>query len=839
MGLGREFRLPRDVRPLRYDLRFDLDLASWTFAGSETIRIVLDRARREVYLHSVELDVRSARAKAAGGDIALAVSPDLEAEAIVLRAEGDLGPGELDLRLDFRGPIRDDLKAIYRSTLGDQRIAATQLAPADARRAFPCFDEPEFKARFALELSGPYDAAAVANMPLEASDAVADGRRRWRFKETPPISSYLVAFCVGSIEATEPVVTKAGTPCRVWLPRGLANDGIYARDIERESLDWLEAYTAIPYPYEKMDGIGLPDFSAGAMENPGAVTYRLSVLAADPAKATVSRLKQTFEYVAHELTHMWWGDLVTFAWWDDIWLNESFATIIGFKCVASCRPQWRVWRDFILQAIRAFELDALASTHGIHSDAKTVDDAWQRFDAISYEKGASVLRMLEGYLGDDVFRDGVRIYLRRHYEANAIAADFWRALDEASGADVTRIARAWITEPGHPLVECRREGDAIVLSQRRFFLDPAQRSEQRWPIPMVLRIDGVERPTLVDARETRVRAARASWLVPNARALGFYRFALDESLYAALLQHIGELAPEERVNLVDNQWALARAGVRDITTFMRLLGVLAGETDRVVLGALYERLRWIASYALADADRAAFGALVKRLFEPSLRRLGYDPRPNDTEDDRELRPIAISALGLVAEDPATVAEARRRIEGHLDGRRVDKDVVLAFASVAAAHGDVALHRRYLAHRKNVSLSDVQEEQRFMYALAPFRDQHAIAANVTALVDGTIRDQDVSLLLRELVRVPAGRPAYVRLVRERWDRFAPLEGSIRNDVLVSLAKCTDPTLASDVEAFLRSRNEPDMRENAGRALESLRLDAAASRRIRDELRAALR
>ncbi|HYY55401.1 MAG TPA: ERAP1-like C-terminal domain-containing protein, partial [Candidatus Dormibacteraeota bacterium] len=292
-------------------------------------------------------------------------------------------------------------------------------------------------------------------------------------------------------------------------------------------------------------------------------------------------------------------------------------------------------------------------------------------------------------------------------------------------------------------------------------------------------------------------------------------------------------------SLVDDQWALVRAGVRPVSTFLRLLDALDGEEDRVVLSAVYERLRWIHSYVLSEAERAGFAALVTRLFRPQLERLGYDARPNEGEDDRQLRPIVIGALGVLAGDEQTVTEARRRIDGHLDGRPLDTDVILAFAGVAAAHGDVDLQRRYLAHRKHVSLTDVQEEQRFMFALAPFRDAKAVEVNVAALLDGTIRDQDVSLLLRELVRVPAGRPAYARAIRDRWDRFAPLEASIRNDVLASLAKCIDPALATDNEKFLRARTEPDMRENAGRALESLRLDAASAARIRDELRAALR
>jgi len=588
-----------------------------------------------------------------------------------------------------------------------------------------------------------------------------------------------------------------------------------------------------------MDGIGLPDFSAGAMENPAAITYRLRVLAADPENASTAQLKQTFEYIAHEVTHMWWGDLVTFAWWDDIWLNEAFATFVGHKCNEASRPHWRFWRDFILQVVVGFELDALASTHAIHSEAPTVDEAWQRFDAVSYQKGAGVLRMLEGFIGADAFREGVHLYLTQHYESNATAADFWRALDDASRADVTRIADVWINEPGHPLVECRRDVDAVVLSQRRFYFDAALTSDQRWPIPMVLTVDGHERRVLFDTSELRLPIGKDSWLFPTAHGIGFYRFVLDDALFAALLPHVRSLEPEERLVLLDNQWALVRAGVCPVATYVALLRALRGESDRAVLTAVYERLLWIWSHALPDAERERFAALVCDVFGPQLDRLGWDPRPNETDDDRQLRPIAINALGVVAGDAAAVAEARRRIEGHLNGRPADHNLILAFANVAAAHGDAALHARYYAHRQKVALSDVQEEQRFMYALALFRDERAIAANVTALLDGSIRDQDVMLLLRELMRVPAGRPAYSRAIRERWDRFAPLEGSIRNDVLMSLSRSTDRALVRDAEAFLRQRTEPDMREHAQRDLERLRLDAAAAARIATELPAALR
>ncbi|MGH2452060.1 MAG: M1 family metallopeptidase, partial [Candidatus Limnocylindria bacterium] len=647
-----DFRLSKGVRPRRYELRFELDLEAWRFTGRGRIAVRLDRAAREITLHALE--IRIGRAGVDGGPGATEIAYDTDSQTATLRFAEDLPPGEHALALEWSGEIRETLRGLYRSTRPGERYAATQFEAADARRAFPCFDEPEFKARFALELVHDRSLTAVANAPIAASEDLPDGRRHTRFAETPPISTYLFAFTVGPYDATPEARTRTGVPVRVWLPRGMAQRGIYARDAHVSSLEWLEEYTAIPYAYTKVDAIGIPDFEAGAMENPGAITYRTRLLDADRDTATTATLKSVFSVAAHELTHMWWGDLVTMAWWNDLWLNESFASFVGEKCTAELNPEWRYWRDFVAENARAFSLDALASTHPVSMEARNADEASERFDAVTYEKGSAVLRMIENFIGEDEFREGVRIYLRRFRERNATADDFWTALGEASGRDVTSLANAWIREPGHPLVSCAARqvvgGLEVDLRQERFYTDPdLAAGDQTWPVPMVLTYgtpEGVRHARyLLDSREGTVALPGAAWYFPNGGGTGFYRTALDDRSVELLARGVRDLSAEERLALIDGQWALARARKASIGQFFELVAALRDEDDRAVLAAIAEVLTWISVHAVREETAPAFRRFVETLYRPQLERLGWDVGEGDGSDEREKRARALTILG--------------------------------------------------------------------------------------------------------------------------------------------------------------------------------------------------
>ncbi len=842
-----DFRLPRTVRPQRYALAIDVDLDDWQFRGRETIDLSLSEATAEITLHAAELEIAAVRAVLPDGtalDGSVALNP--VAETATLRFSKPLAVGSARIHLDFRGVILARLRGFYRSQKDGARYAATQFEAADARRAFPCFDEPEFKARFALTLAIPASLTAVANGAVTRERDLGGGRKEVVFAETPLISSYLVAYTVGPYEATPIAKTRSGTPVRVFLPSGMAAKGLYGRDAHVRALEYLEDYTAIPYPYGKVDAIGVPDFEAGAMENPGAITYRLTAIAADSERASTPTLKSIFYTAAHELTHMWWGDLVTMAWWDDLWLNESFATFIGYKVVADLAPEWGMWRDFVATLARPFALDALESTHPISFEVKNAKQATERFDVITYWKGAGVVRMIEGFLGADAFRRGVRAYLERYRERNATAGDFWRELGAASGRDVDAIADAWITQPGHPLLSFTAVGPRLSIRQQRFFASPTAAADAAvWPTPVVIKIgtaDGVrEERVLVDAREMTLSLPGVEWFYPNGEGTGFYRFALDDAALARLVPVIGSvLSAPERLVLVGNQWALAKAGKIPVEQFFALFAGLRGETDRAVLGAITERLYWLHTHVIDEAGRPRFERFVDEFFRPHFDALGWDARPGDTADDRLRRATAIGALGDLAGAADLLAEARHRLARYLeDPRTLDPNLASVVVGLAARSGDAPLYQRYL-QRKHAAASDPEDEQRFLFGLTAFEDPELVQRTLSLSLGDEVRPQDRAHLFARLLGTRSSRLAAWDFVRSRWEELtAGLDPMLQQNIVRALAQLTPEPAASDVREFLPPRATNETRETIQQTIEQLAIDAAACVQLSPGVAAALR
>ena len=847
---ARNFRLSKDILPSAYALRFELEFDNWTSTGWERVTLRSTRPTREIVLHAFELDITKATLD---GDVAERTTYDADAQTATLRFPREIPPGEHRLEISWAGGIRESLRGLYRSLRGEERYAATQFEAADARRAFPCFDEPEFKARFALELIHPTGNAAIANMPVTSQEQLDEHRTRTVFRETPKISSYLVAFTVGPYEFTEVAKTPSGIPVRVCLPPGLAAQGIYARDSHVRSVEWLQTYTAIPYPYYKVDAIGIPDFEAGAMENPGAITYRTRLLAADHRNASIQTLKGVFSTAAHELTHMWWGDLVTMRWWTDLWLNESFASFVGEKATAALNPEWRYWRDFVAENTSAFNLDALSTTHPISVEARSAEEASQRFDAISYTKGAAVLRMIEGYLGEDAFREGVRIYLKRHAEANASADDFWHALDQSSGQDVTAIANAWIKESGHPLVDIRaRDADGgleLELTQTRYFSDTdAAPTKQRWPVPLVIKYgtaQGIrEHRSVFSVERGTVRLPGARWFFPNGGGRGFYRFRFASAFEADRLDAgIAHLAAEERLALIDDLWALARHGKATLAMFLARLETLHGEEDRAVLAAIGDSLSWLGNNAVRDATERPFARLVDDLYRPILEAAGWAPRDTDDTDTREKRTRAIAMLGFHARAIDVRDEAQRRVRDHLEGREgLHPDVAGTVVAVAATIGDNALWDRYVARMQQAQATDAQEEARFRQGLIFFEDPELAQRTADAIFSSLIRVMDRGLMLIPMMQSRRTRRAAWKALKAHWESevagtdMAPL---LKQGYVTAVSQLSQRGLAEEAAAFLETKRTPDIRETVAQSVERLRTNTAAAERLADELEDALR
>ena len=844
----RDFRLAKYIRPVHYDLGIEVDLDAWRFRGSAEIELVLQKPTDTIILHAVDLEVSAVRAILPDGkQVSARASLNPNAETVVLQFDRQLPAATVQLCTTFCGEILARLRGFYRSQKDGARYAATQFEAADARRAFPCFDEPEFKARFTLTLNIPSELVAIANGPVLSETDVGNGRKEVRFAATPPISSYLVAYTVGPYDVTPVARAKSGVPVRVFLPKGMADKGIYARDAHQRSLDYLEAYTAIPYPYGKADAIGVPDFEAGAMENPGAITYRLTAIAAAPERASTSSLKGIFYTAAHELTHMWWGDLVTMAWWDDLWLNESFATFVGYKVVADLMPEWGLWRDFVATLARPFSLDALESTHPISFEVKNAKQATERFDVITYWKGAGVVRMIEGFLGADTFRDGVRAYLNRYRERNATADDFWRELSQVSDTDVGTIATAWIKQAGHPVVtvSAERSGGNMTLRirQERFYADPTLKTADRikhWPIPMVIKYGtaaGVrEKRVLVEGVEATASLPDADWFYPNAEGTGFYRFALEDSAVNALVDVLqSALTPPERLALVGNQWALVKAGRITMAQFFAVLEGFRVESDRAVLSAISGRLFWIGTNLVQDVAQSQFETFVANFYRSQFQQLGWDPRPADTEDDRQRRADVIGALGELASLPEVETEALIRLERYLEeSASLDPNLVSTVVRLAARHGDAALYERYL-ERKRAAATDPEEEQRFLAGLTAFEDSSLIQRSLELSLTDDVRPQDRTHVLARLLGSRTSRIAAWTFARDRWaDLTNQMDPMLQQGAIRGLAQVIVEPAVSEIRSFLSRRVTDETRETVAQVVEQLAIDAAACSRLSPEV-----
>src|SRR5262245_13693855 len=648
------FRLPADVRPSDYHLHLEPDLDAATFRGEVRIDVRLERPRAEIVLHAADMRIEHATAEVHDAVVPLRVRLDRRDETVTLRAARPLPAGTAALRLRFAGALNRHLRGLYAARSGGAPYAFTQCEAADARRILPCFDEPAFKARFHVTVTARTGDTVIANAPVAREQALSDGRRAIHFAPTPPLSTYLLALAVGPLESSEPRHVGT-TPIRLWHVPGKAHLADFGLEAAAEALARLEAYFDIPYPYAKLDLVAVPDFEAGAMENAGAVFFRETLLLLDPATVSLPERKRAAEVIAHELAHMWYGDLVTMAWWDDLWLNEAFATWMAYRVVDDWKPEWRMWQGFEHDRAGALGLDALASTHPIYAPVRSVAQATENFDLITYEKGAAVVRMIEHYLGADAFRDGVRRYMERHREGNAVAADLWRALGEASGADVARVAQAWIAQPGFPLVTLSRTGRTLRVRQERFFADPrvpAAKRRQRWPVPLVVRLGGVGAAdgtvrALVQAaaQDVALPAPPPAWCYGNERAGGFYRVRHDSETHAALIGALPTLGAVERLALVGDQWALVRADRATVATFLDLADALGDEPDHDVVDGVAGALGVIDEQVVepASAEQEALRAWIARRFGPALAEAGWEAAEAEPDEAR-LRRAALLRL---------------------------------------------------------------------------------------------------------------------------------------------------------------------------------------------------
>ena len=839
------YRLPRTVVPSRYDIELAPDLESFTFDGVETVQVQIVEPVGSIILNAIDIEIDIA--KLAVGDRTLDAT--VEYDESMQRATLTLGEvvpaGEAELQLEFRGVLNDQLHGFYRSSFTDvegnpQTIATTQFEATDARRAFPCWDEPDFKAIFGITLVVPEELLAVSNSGETARESLGDGTVRISFADTMKMSTYLVACIVGPFESTE-TMDVDGVPLRIIAPRGKGHLTSFALECGAFCLRYLSDYYGIPYPGDKVDMVAIPDFAFGAMENLGCITYRETALLVDETQATQAELVRILDVIAHELAHMWFGDLVTMKWWDGIWLNEAFATFMEMKATDAMKPEWKRWVSFgAVERPWAYETDSLASTRPVEFEVMSPEEANEMFDALTYGKGSSVLRMIEQHLGEDAFREGVDRYLRKHAYSNTVTNDLWHGLDEASGIDVGTIMDTWILQRGYPQVEVSTAEQGIKLEQRRYLSIPDESDATLWKIPITVRGEAGGQPferkmLLTDVSATIDVGGPVGWVIANAGGHGFYRVDYSQDLFGRLVGDVNRLGDLERFCLIDDAWAFVESGQKPAADWLTLAGSYRDETEQAVWTAVLTGMAAVRHHIVTEDDIPAFRELALDVFASASDRLGWEPLSNEPDLTRRLRGAIVGAMGRLAEDERTIDRSREvALEWISNPAGIDPDVGQAALFTYAAHGDLAvLERIFDAYR---AAPTPQTELKLLQA-ATFLDTDAtVNAILDAVQSGDIKSQDASWVVARLFGGrESGRYAWSQ-VRKDWDALtATMPPMTLRRMVEGLPALSHPEVAQDVESFFAEADLPMVEKTAKQNIERLNKNVRMRQRETDRLR----
>ncbi|MEZ4296044.1 MAG: M1 family metallopeptidase [Polyangiaceae bacterium] len=848
-------RLPSDVRPLRAALFLQIDPREERFAGTIEIEVELTRARDRIWLHGKGIHARSASIRAAGMAPVPAEYAELDPSGVaVLRAPRALGPGRAVIRIDYDAAFAHDGEGMYVVERGGDRYAFTQLEAIDARKAFPCFDEPAFKVPYDLTLFVPKGMEAITNTREIERSYIGPDTTRVSFATTAPLPSYLLAFAVGPLDVVHAPalppngVRRRALPLRGVAARGRGKEMAYALAHTPEILSALEAYTGIEYPFDKLDLIAVPE-KRGAMENAGAITFGERLLLLDEATAPTTQTRAFWSVTTHELAHQWFGNLVTMPWWDDTWLNEAFATWATTRILGDLRPDDAPAMARLRQTHEAMEKDSLVSARQVRQDVNSIGDIENAFDEITYRKGASVIGMFERWLGKEAFRTGLSSYLSAHAGGTATADDLFAALSVAAERDAGGAFRSFVSQPGVPLVEaklaCGESGNFLTLRQSRH-LPAGSEGERgrRWSIPVCAKMpDGkttTEACTLLTGPEGSLPLPVEKcpdWVMPNAGAAGYYVMSMPPAELRRLTTKaaLRDLTPSERLAVAHAVRASFVRGV-PVAELLPVLTALAGEPDRAVVEAVAEPFRVAASWLTAPKERAAIAKEARRAFAPAWREVGWAPKKGATEDSerRGLRAELLEIMVTLARDPIVRREAASRgrayvghgKDGEVHAGVVDRDLVVTCLSVALQEGDEAFFEHVVALFARTG--DDMLRAHLAAALGQVREPRLAARALDLTFDPRLSPADLTKILEGQLAAPETRDATFRWLERNVDRLAARRPPSRRRVLPWLgAGFCDEAHASALSRLFAERSERYVGgpRNLAGALEAVRLCSA--------------
>ena len=776
-------RLPGGAIPSHYDLTFNIEFATNSFEGDESIDLSLAKPTKTITLNAVEIDFHDVTVTAGGQTQTAKVSTDEQNEMATFTVDNELPTGPATVHIKYTGHLNNKLRGLYLSTYNGRKYAVSQMEATDARVAFPSFDEPAYKATFDITAIADKGDIAISNNYVESDKPGPGDKHTVKFATTPKMSSYLVALSVGDWKCEHDEVD--GIKIGVCSVPGKENLTRFPLDATKAILHYYNNYYSIKYPLKKLDEIAVPDFQAGAMENWGAIIYRETALLADDKTSSFGHKRGVADVIAHEVAHQWFGDLVTMEWWDDIWLNEGFATWMTPHPVGAWKPDWLVEQNVVENTTNSLAADGIENTRPIHQEATTRGEIETLFDGIAYGKTAAVLRMLESYLGHDAFRAGVNLYLQEHAYGNATASDFWSAMARSSRKPIDQIMPTFVMQAGVPFVQVDTKCDGgkttLNVSQKRYFDTPElfnAPNDQLWQIPLCVKgVGGAgssECFVMTQREQQFTMKGCPKFVYPDATGLGYYRFGYDPGALRQLGDAVEQgLTPEERIALIGNDWALMRAGKTQVGDYLASAAQLKNTPGYVLLQNFSGHLDLINNDLVNDADRPELQAWLRNTFSPLLQQLGYTARPKESPVERQRRAELFTMLGTVGDDPQVIQQARTMVQQYMkDPASIDPTMASPIMTVASRHGDAELYKQFKAQMRDAK--SPEEYYRYFHSLSEFREPDLINETLASTLTPQVRGQDLGILA-SMTENPASRSAAWDFMRKNYDAISAKTG----------------------------------------------------------------
>jgi len=825
----------KNVIPIHYDIEFEPDFKKFTFNGREKISIRVIGSTNKIILHAAEMEIKKCHIEWKGKEIRPKIKFDEKSEEVILILPQKISDKAI-LLFEFVGQLNDKLVGFYRSKYKyngkEKYLATTQFEAADARRAFPCWDEPKAKATFDVSLLVDNNHIAISNMPV-ISKKVLSKKTLYKFDTTPIMSTYLLYLAVGEFEFISSKVGK--TLIRVITTQGKKNQGKLSLEFTKQFLSYFEKYFKIAYPLPKLDMIAIPDFASGAMENWGAITFRETILLYDPRTSSTETKQHIAEVIAHEIAHQWFGNLVTMKWWNDLWLNESFATFMATKAVDMLYPEWDFWDQFLISEMSGgLSLDSLKSSHPIDVPVKSPADVRQIFDEISYNKGGCVLMMLENFIGENNFRQGLHGYLKKHEYSNATTEDLWDSLGSISRQPVRQMMNTWIKQVGYPLIEIQVKDSKLKLSQRRFLLENNGKTKQgNWIIPLSVRMENKVITKLM--KKPMTIPYDVNWFKVNDGQKGFYRVKYDENA----LEVLGKLIEEKTITNVD-RWSIHhdlfalclsnQISFRDYLDFVRHY---EDEDDYVVLSDILGSLNFF--YTILSKEK--IGQEIKefnhRFFNKIFERLGWDAHKGEKSTTSLLRTQVLSSLGRL-DDKEITAEAKSRFSNLLKTGKLNPDLRGPIYSIIAWSGDATTYQKMLnLYHK----APTQEEMvRLLSSLANFQDKKLLAKTLAFTLSKEVRTQNLFQPIARMVTNSQGKELVWPWIKQNWKGIVSRFGvgnPLLNRIIGSVSIEADLKKEKEIKRFFTQHQIPGTEMKLAQTLERIRIHARFIQNVRKE------